>query len=257
MTSLPLRVLVVADDQLARAWLASLLAGQPDLNVVGQAGGGEDWPPLPETAGNGAPSPAGDLTVPATFAVEFGRGLVEAYRPDVVVWDLGWDPARARAGAAVRPDGEPSAVPPPLERLAELRDLRVPVVALVPGEEFAAEAWSAGARGVLLREVAAEPLRAALHAAARGLAVLEPRLSAALVHARSPEPESLPEPLTPREREVLQLLAEGLSNKAIAARLEVSEHTVKFHVNALMGKLGAQSRTEAVVRAMRAGLIAL
>lgn len=256
MTALPLRVLVVADDQLARAWLASLLAGQADLDVVGQAGGGEDWPPLPGAAA-GAPSPGGDLSVPATFAVEFGRGLVEAYRPDVIVCDLGWDPARARAGAAVRPGGQRNTVPAPLERLAELRDLQVPVVALVPGEEFAADAWSAGARGVLLREVAAEPLRAALHAVARGLAVLEPRLSSALAPARPAEPGTLPEPLTPREREVLQLLAEGLSNKAIAARLDVSEHTVKFHVNALMGKLGAQSRTEAVVRATRLGLIVL
>jgi len=63
--------------------------------------------------------------------------------------------------------------------------------------------------------------------------------------------------LTPREQEVLQLLAEGLPNKAIASQLSISEHTVKFHVNAIMGKLGAQSRTEAVTRATRAGLILL
>ena len=63
--------------------------------------------------------------------------------------------------------------------------------------------------------------------------------------------------LTPREREVLQLLAEGLANKAIAQRLAISEHTVKFHVNAIMSKLGAQSRTAAVVQATRLGLIML
>jgi len=65
------------------------------------------------------------------------------------------------------------------------------------------------------------------------------------------------EELTPRERHVLQLLAEGLPNKAIADRLGISEHTVKFHVSAIMSKLGAQSRTEAVTRAARLGLIIL
>ena len=66
-----------------------------------------------------------------------------------------------------------------------------------------------------------------------------------------------PESLTPREREVLALLAEGLSNKAIADRLDISEHTAKFHVNAVLAKLGVQRRTEAVVRAARMGLVTL
>jgi DNA-binding NarL/FixJ family response regulator len=69
--------------------------------------------------------------------------------------------------------------------------------------------------------------------------------------------EPLIEDLTGREREVLGLMAEGMSNKTIALRLEISEHTVKFHVNAILRKLGAQSRTEAVVRATRLGLILL
>ncbi len=73
-----------------------------------------------------------------------------------------------------------------------------------------------------------------------------------------PSPPDAPaEALTPREREVLQLLAEGLANRAIAQRLAISEHTVKFHVNAILGKLNAQSRTEAVVRAARLGLLIL
>ena len=71
------------------------------------------------------------------------------------------------------------------------------------------------------------------------------------------DPTPLVEQLTAREREVLQHLAEGLSNKAIALRLGISEHTIKFHVNAIMSKLGAQSRTEAVVRATQLGLIML
>jgi len=64
-------------------------------------------------------------------------------------------------------------------------------------------------------------------------------------------------PLTPRENQVLQLLAQGMTNKAIALDLGITDHTVKFHVNAIMGKLGAQSRTEAVVRATQLGMIAL
>jgi two-component system, NarL family, nitrate/nitrite response regulator NarL len=87
--------------------------------------------------------------------------------------------------------------------------------------------------------------------------VLEPEIARMLLPAAySPEPAIAVE-LTAREQEVLQLLAEGLPNKAIARRLEISEHTVKFHVNAILGKLNAQSRTEAVVRAGRLGLILL
>nr|WP_236673772.1 response regulator transcription factor [Comamonas sp. JC664] len=70
-------------------------------------------------------------------------------------------------------------------------------------------------------------------------------------------PTSAPDALTPREREVLGLLAEGLSNKAIADRLAISEHTAKFHVNAVLAKLGVQRRTEAVVRAAKLGLVTL
>jgi DNA-binding NarL/FixJ family response regulator len=65
------------------------------------------------------------------------------------------------------------------------------------------------------------------------------------------------EPLTPREGEVLRLIAEGLPNKTIAARLEISESTVKFHVNAILGKLGVESRSEAIVQAARLGLVIL
>jgi two-component system nitrate/nitrite response regulator NarL len=96
-----------------------------------------------------------------------------------------------------------------------------------------------------------------LRAAAGGLIVLDPALAGAVLSARETSPDRLVEELTPRELEVLQLLAEGLPNKAIGLRLEISEHTVKFHVNAILGKLGAQSRTEAVVRASRLGLIIL
>jgi DNA-binding NarL/FixJ family response regulator len=144
-----------------------------------------------------------------------------------------------------------------MERLAELGDAGPPVVALITDEIQALEARTAGARGLLLRDTSAERLVAALTAAARDLIVLDPPLAVPMLGARDPSSPTPVEDLTPRELEVLGLLAEGLPNKAIARRLGISEHTVKFHVNAVLGKLGAQSRTEAVVRATRLGLILL
>lgn len=98
-------------------------------------------------------------------------------------------------------------------------------------------------------------LIAAVHAAAAGLIVLDPTIAGATgVHTHGPiSPEA--EALTPREREVLQLVAEGLPNKAIARELGISEHTAKFHVGSLLGKLGAGSRTEAVTLATRRGIL--
>jgi DNA-binding NarL/FixJ family response regulator len=129
-----------------------------------------------------------------------------------------------------------------------------PVVALAAGEPVAAEALRGGARGVLLRGAPADTLAGALVAAALGLAVLEPALAESWLRP----PEGVPaEGLTARETEVLSLLAEGLPNKGIAARLGISEHTAKFHVNAILSKLGAESRAAAIVRAARLGLVAL
>lgn len=158
------------------------------------------------------------------------------YRADVWLWDLGWDA---------------DAVPPDLAE-AEAR-----VVALLPDETLAAGALAMGASALLLREAGPEQLRLAIEGAVRGLVVLDPALIGALQPA--PHPDELPpvEPLTGREKEVLQLVAEGMSNRAIAQALSISEHTVKFHVTAIMTKLNAQSRTEAVVRATRLGLLLL
>ena len=112
-------------------------------------------------------------------------------------------------------------------------------------------------RGILLRDVTTERLLASIQAANEGLTTLESDLLDLLLPANSLEDYLSAEDLTPRALEVLQLLAEGLANKTIAQQLEISDHTVKFHVNAIMGKLGAQSRTAAVVRATRMGLIRL
>jgi two-component system nitrate/nitrite response regulator NarL len=203
-----LQVLVVADDPLARAGLGSLLGGQPGCAVVSQI--------------------ASDAELEDSLAV---------YQPDLVVWDLGWDPDAA------------------LELLADLAEVLPPVVALLPDERSVAQAQSAGASGLLLRDVSAARLSAALAGVAQGLVVLDSAFAENLPLGPDRIPDPLAEELTPRELEVVQLLARGLSNRAIAYELDISEHTVKFHVNAIMGKLGAQSRTEAAVRATRLGLI--
>ncbi|MFY3744454.1 helix-turn-helix domain-containing protein [Anaeromyxobacter sp. Red801] len=173
---------------------------------------------------------------------EPARAQAAARDADAALWDLGAPPTppTPRGGA----DGGG------LEALAA----GLPVVALVAGEAQAGEALRAGARGVLHRGAGAEAIAAALRAAVTGLTALDPELAAALLRAPAGEAGG---PLTPREREVLALVAEGLGNKAIAARLGISEHTAKFHVNAILGKLGAGSRAEAIVRAARLGLVVL
>jgi DNA-binding NarL/FixJ family response regulator len=130
------------------------------------------------------------------------------------------------------------------------------VVALVPDERAARAVLAAGAAGALLRNAEPATIGAALLAASRGLTVSEASFSHLRPQPELPEAAS-PADFTPREREVLALLAEGLPNRAIAERLGISRHTVKFHVNALLQKLGVQRRTEAVVRAARLGLVVL
>lgn len=104
-------------------------------------------------------------------------------------------------------------------------------------------------------DIDADALAAAVHAAAAGLIVLDPVMAgAAGIHAHARVPAES-DALTAREREVLHLVAEGLPNKAIARQLGISEHTAKFHVGSLLGKLGAASRTEAVMIATRQGLL--
>lgn len=125
---------------------------------------------------------------------------------------------------------------------------------------WVADALRAGVRAILPAAVSPDQLAAALEGAVAGLFIVHPsELSAVLPAASaasSPVPE-LAEPLTPREREVLQMLASGLANKEIAAKLSISDHTVKFHVTSILGKLGASTRTEAVALGIRHGLVLL
>lgn len=166
------------------------------------------------------------------------------YRPDVAVVDLGYEPT-AYVG-----------------EVRALVDADLSAVLLLPDADSAgtltATLQESAAYGLLLRDTSAEQLASAVQTVQSGLIVIAPEMAALLV-PESPEqsPPPLLENLTPRESEVLQLLAEGLANKAIALRLSISPNTVKFHVNAILSKLDAQSRTEAVVRATQLGLILL
>jgi len=142
------------------------------------------------------------------------------------------------------------------EELLERAPKGVPVLALAASAEQSRELLGAGARGVLLRNASAEQLSSASLAVAAGLVALDEALAEPLLGERRPLLES-PVSLTPREQEVLGLMAEGLSNRWIGVRLGISEHTVKFHVNSILDKLEADTRTDAVVRAARQGLLAL
>jgi two-component system, NarL family, response regulator YdfI len=137
----------------------------------------------------------------------------------------------------------------------------VAVILLVedPTTAWIADALRAGVKAILPRRLLGPELVAAVDAVGAGLVVLHPSTLETLSPVRAPgslsAPLALVEPLTPREIEVLGLLAGGLGNKELAARLSISEHTVKFHVASIMGKLGATSRTEAVTIGIRHGLI--
>lgn len=131
-----------------------------------------------------------------------------------------------------------------------------PILALTVDPSDATAALRLGARGVLFRDGDPQRIGAAVQAVVSGMRVVdEPFMPSLLV---SHPPERKPKPgLSTRERQVLDLLAEGRSNKEIANLLDFSEHTAKFHVNTLMEKLGAQSRTDVVVRAVKRGWLSL
>ncbi len=209
-----MRTLIIAADPLARTGLAALLSLQPAVVVVGQAAIHDDLQPA-----------------------------IAAFQPEVVLWDLGWNPVQS------------------FERLTNFVEHAPPVVALVTSDDAMSATWACGVRGVLRREADGTQIASALDAVAHGLTVSDRAMLIILPPAPKPNKttgdETIHETLTERELEVLRRIAEGLPNKQIARELSISEHTVKFHVNAILGKMNAQSRTEAVVRATRAGLIFL
>jgi two-component system, NarL family, nitrate/nitrite response regulator NarL len=182
----------------------------------------------PECAVVGALGSADDIAAVAAAA-----------DPDAIVWDLGEDSDTA------------------LQRLADAQVLRLPVLAIVEDDRDGVRALAFGAAGLLSRGADAERLVLAAKAALGGLLALDPAVAGVAGASRDSDAGTPVETLTGREREVLTLMAEGLANKLIAGRLGISEHTAKFHVHTILGKLGTQSRTEAVVRAARLGLIVI
>lgn len=168
-------------------------------------------------------------------AVERSRAL----RPDVVLMDLlmpGMDGIAATA--AIR---------------QELPDTEVLALTSVLESAAVVGAVKAGAIGYLLKNTQAAELRRAIKAAAAGQVQLAPQASAYLL--RQIQAVAMPDPLTERELEVLRLLAQGHANKEIARRLHIVEDTVKVHVRHILAKLGVQSRTQAVLHALRIGLV--
>jgi two-component system, NarL family, nitrate/nitrite response regulator NarL len=162
------------------------------------------------------------------------------FQPDVILWDVNWDVGILQ------------------QRVAELRECDVPILAMIADDDHAPALLGAGVRGLLLQRADINTIVLALQALTHQLVVVSTdfTLSPSMLSTTMSAAPTL-DALTGREMEVLRLVAEGLPNKQIALRLAISEHTVKFHINAIMGKLSVQSRTEAVVRATRAGLIAL
>jgi len=162
-----------------------------------------------------------------------GASAVGAERVDVIVADV---PGDVSADVALGP------IPP-----------GVPVLALVDRPEQVRELVRLGVHGALRRDASSERLTAASRAVAAGLRTFDGESFAPLVMPPPPEADVL----TPREHEVLELVANGLSNRLIGDALGVSEHTVKFHVRSILEKLGADTRADAVARAARRGLLTL
>ena len=211
-------MLVAADSAVVRAGLEAVLALSPALTVVGGSSGGDQ------------------------LAIRIGE-----LQPDVVLLEL--DPHADDSVPASHTLGDGT------------RHTAFVILADDPRGGWAADALRSGARAVLPRAATADEIVAAVEAAAVGLVVLHADILATLLPAQSSLSRTLPAPpaqaLTPREIEVLNMLAEGLGNKAIAPRLGITEHTVKAHVASIFAKLGASSRTEAVTLGARLGVIML
>jgi DNA-binding NarL/FixJ family response regulator len=213
----PVRVLIADDQALVREGLMTLLQAAPDVEPVAAAANGED-----------------------------AVALTARHRPDVVLMDLRMpmlDGVEAtRRIRAAQPDTE------------------VVVLTTHADEASILDALQAGARGYLTKDAGIAEIARAIHAAAAHQSLLDPVVQARLLEAAragarpAPPPSPLPDDLTPREAEVLTLIAGGLSNAEIAATLVVSDATVKTHINHVFAKTGARDRAQAVHYAYTHGL---
>jgi DNA-binding NarL/FixJ family response regulator len=185
------------------------------------------------------------------------RAGLEALLAATPGWEVAGSFADASSLDSLQLDVLVAAVP-----VSELRVVSgaVPAIVLLTSEgqpEWTADALRSGVRALLPRDAPAAAILAAVEAAASGLAVIDPQeLEGLLGSTGVTEPtDSGGAALTPRETEVLRMMADGAANKEIAWKLAISEHTVKFHVASVMGKLNASSRPDAVTRGLRRGLI--
>jgi DNA-binding NarL/FixJ family response regulator len=218
--SAPIRVVIVDDQAMVRAGFTSLLSDEPDIEVVGDAADGE-------------------------AAVE----LVKRLKPDVTLMDI----------RMPRLDGISAT-----QRLVEAQvETKVLVLTTFDLDEYVFDALRAGASGFLLKDATAEELAAAVRVVAAGESLLAPGVTRRVIDAfvrRTPPPPRAPvdqrlSSLTPRELEVLGLVARGFSNLDIAERLFVSEGTTKTHVSNVLAKLGVRDRVQAVVFAYEVGVV--
>jgi DNA-binding NarL/FixJ family response regulator len=211
------RVLIVDDDDLMRAGLRGVLASDPQIEVVGEAGDGRE--------------------------AAYRTRLLE---PDVILMDVRMSDLDGIAATR--------------EVLAEFPDVKVVILTTFEQDDYIFGALNAGASGFLLKRTRPEELIAAIHTIHAGDSLLSPSVTSRVIErmARQPAPDASKDPrlleLTPRERDVLELIARGLSNAEIAAALVVEESTVKTHVKRVLSKLGARGRVQAVIFAYESGI---
>jgi DNA-binding NarL/FixJ family response regulator len=216
VTEAPIRVLLVDDDDLMRAGLRAVLSSDASVEVVGEAGNGR-------------------------AAVERARAL----RPDLVLMDVRMPDLDGIAATR--------------EVLSTSPEVKVVILTTFEQDDYIFGALNAGASGFLLKRTGPEELLAAIHTVAAGDSLLSPSVTRTVIArmARQPTPEigsGLLDELTPREREVLELVARGLSNSEIAAELVIEESTVKTHVKRILMKLRLRDRIQAVIFAYESGL---
>jgi RNA polymerase sigma factor (sigma-70 family) len=217
MSDPSVRVLIVDDDDLMRAGLRGVLSSDETIDVVGEERDGRD----------------------AVYRIRM-------LQPDVVLMDVRMP--------------ELDGISATREVLAAFPDIKVVILTTFEQDDYIFGALRAGASGFLLKRTPPEDLIAAIHTIAAGDSLLSPSVTSRVIErmASQPAPDAAAEAsldeLTPREREVLQLVARGLSNGEIAATLIIEESTVKTHVKRILAKLGARDRVQAVIFAYESGL---